>query len=225
MGLNNRFHITANQPMFLYAKDIDKNNFTEIIPAYYIKNKSENYTLFPALDRNQLAEQLPSVKKKYLLHADYSKILMEQLKSDFGNDGWTVLQCKTSASVWIENLSNGKFKTHQLPVQAQFAPINSIVADDVDEDGNIDLIVAGNEYQTASATGRYDASYGLFVKGDGKGNFTAVNFLNSGLIIDGDVKDLKIINIKTKGRTLIAAPNDAVPKIFLVNTTVKKQRA
>jgi enediyne biosynthesis protein E4 len=136
-----------------------------------------------------------------------------------------VLQCKTSASVWIENLSNGKFKTHQLPVQAQFAPINSIVADDVDEDGNIDLIVAGNEYQTASATGRYDASYGLFLKGDGKGNFTAVNFLNSGLIIDGDVKDLKIISIKNKGRILIAAPNDAAPKIFLVNATVKKQRA
>jgi hypothetical protein len=225
MGLNNRFHITANQPMFLYAKDIDKNNFTEIIPAYYIKNKSENYTLFPALDRNQLAEQLPSVKKKYLLHADYAKISMEQLKSDFGNDGWTVLQCQTSASVWIENLGSGKFKTHQLPIQAQFAPVNSIVASDIDEDGNIDLIIAGNEYQAAAATGRYDASYGLFLKGNGKGVFTPINIVNSGLIIDGDVKDLKIISIKNRRKMLLAAPNDDKLKIFMLNATAKKQKA
>ncbi|WP_462251704.1 VCBS repeat-containing protein [Ferruginibacter sp.] len=223
MGLNNRFHISNNQHIFLYSKDMDKNNFTELVPAYFIKNNSSNYQLFPALDRNQLAEQLPSVKKKYLLHKDYAGITMEQLKNDFGSDGWNELKCETSASVWIENLGNGKFKTHELPILAQLAPINSIVADDVDEDGNLDLIIAGNEYQTAVATGRYDASYGLFLKGNAKGIFTAVN--NSGLIIDGDIKDLKIISIKNKGKVLLAAPNDAALKIFLLNAAAKKQRA
>jgi enediyne biosynthesis protein E4 len=222
MGLNNRFHISNNQPMFLYSKDMDKNNFTELVPAYFIKNSSSNYQLFPALDRNQLAEQLPSVKKKYLMHKDYASVAMEQLKNDFGSDGWNELKCETSASVWIENLGNGKFKTHELPIQAQLAPINSIVVNDVDEDGNTDLIIAGNEYQTAVATGRYDASYGLFLKGNGTGIFTAVN--NSGLIIDGDIKDLKIISIKNKGQVLVAAPNDAALKIFLLNERVKKQR-
>jgi enediyne biosynthesis protein E4 len=225
MGLNNRFHINSNQPMFLYTKDIDKNNFTELVPAYFIKDNNSQYQLFPALDRNQLAEQLPSVKKKYLLHADYAKISMENLKNDFGSEGWMELKCETAASVWIENLGNGKFKTHDLPIAAQFAPINSIVAEDVDEDGNTDLIIAGNEYQTAAATGRYDASYGLFLKGNGKGIFTAVNMVSSGLIIDGDIKDLKIINIKNKGRILLAAPNDETLKIFLLNTAAKKQRA
>jgi hypothetical protein len=223
MGLNNRFHISSKQPMFLFTKDMDKNNFTELVPAYYIKNSEDKYQLFPGLDRNQLAEQLPAVKKKYLLHKDYASVTMEQLKNDFGNDGWSELKCETSASVWIENLGNGKFKIHELPVQAQFAPINSIAANDVDEDGNLDLIIAGNEYQTAAATGRYDASYGLFLKGNSKGIFTAVN--NSGLIIDGDTKDLKIISTKNKCKVIIAAPNDAALKIFLLNTATKKQRA
>ena len=223
MGLNNRFHINSNQPMFLYTKDLDKNNFTELVPAYFIKNNNSNYQLFPALDRNQLAEQLPSVKKKYLLHKDYASITMDQLKNDFGSDGWSELKCETSASVWIENLGNGKFKMHELPIQAQLAPINSIVAEDVDEDGNIDLIIAGNEYQTAVATGRYDASYGLFLKGNGKGIFSPV--INSGLIIDGDIKDLKIISIKNKSKVLVAAPNDDTLKIFLLNAAAKKQRA
>ncbi len=222
MGLNNRYHIAAGKPFFLYAKDIDKNNFAEIIPAYYIKNNTALEELYPALDRNQLAEQLPAAKKKYLLHADYAKILMQQLQNDFGADGWSELKCETAATVWIENLGNTKFKTHQLPMQAQFAPVNSILATDVDEDGNVDLIIAGNEYQTAAATGRYDASYGLFLKGNGKGAFTPVSILNSGLIIDGDVKDLKLITQKSQNKLLLAAPNDDNLKVFLLHSSVKK---
>ncbi len=217
MGLNNRYHITAGRPMMLYTKDMDKNGFVELVPAYYIKDDNENYKLFPALDRNQLAEQLPSVKKKYLLHADYAKISMEQLQNDFGAEGWTELKCEISSSVWIENVGNGKFITHVLPVEAQFAPVNSIVAADIDKDGNTDLIIAGNEYQTAASTGRYDASYGLFLKGNGKGIFTPVNATKSGLIIDGDVKDMKLISIKNKGNILLAAPNDSRLKIFKLN--------
>jgi hypothetical protein len=221
MGLNNRFHIAAGRPMMLYAKDMDKNGFVELVPAYYIKNKDDQYELFPGLDRNQLAEQVPAVKKKYLLHADYAKVSMEQLKNDFGADGWTIMKCETSASVWIENLGGGKFKTHPLPIAAQFAPVNSVIADDIDEDGNIDLIIGGNEYQTVPNVGRYDASYGLVLKGNGKGDFNPVNILESGLVIDGDIKDMKIINVKDKGKLLLAAPNDSKLMTFMLNS--KKQ--
>jgi hypothetical protein len=225
MGLNNRYHITAERPMMLFTKDMDKNNFVELVPAYYIRDNNDKYELFPGLDRNQLSEQLPAVKKKYLLHADYAKVSMEQLKNDYGADGWMELKCETASSVWIENLGNGKFKTHALPIEAQFAPVNSIVADDIDVDGNIDLVIAGNEYQTAANIGRYDASYGLVLKGDGKGNFIPVKNTQSGFIIDGDIKDMKLINIKDKGKILLAAPNDSDLKIFSLHTTGKKQRA
>lgn len=225
MGLNNRFHIAADRPMMLCTKDMDKNNFVELVPAYYIKDNDDKYQLFPGLDRNQLAEQLPAIKKKYLLHKDYSKVTMEQLKNDYGADDWTELKCETASSVWIENLGKGKFKTHVLPIEAQFAPVNSIITDDVDEDGNIDLIIAGNEYQSAISIGRYDASYGLILKGNGKGNFTPANIVKSGLIIDGDVKDMKMISIKGKGKILLAAPNDSKLKIFSLNAGTKKRSA
>ena len=222
MGINNKYHLAPGRPMMLYAKDLDKNGYDELIPAYYIKNNNDQYELYPALDRNQLAEQVPSVKKKYLLHKDYSKVTMTQLIDDFGADGWTVLKCETFSTLWIENLGNGKFKTHALPIQAQVAPVNSIVADDMDEDGNIDLVIAGNEYQVAATTGRYDGSYGLLLKGNGKGYFTPVNSAESGIIIDGDVKDLKMINIKNKGKLLLAASNDNPLKTFLLNPVAKK---
>jgi enediyne biosynthesis protein E4 len=225
IGLNNRFHITTSQPLFLYAKDMDKNNFSELVPAYYIKNSDEKFQLFPSLDRNQLAEQVPIIKKKYLLHKDYCKVTMTQLKNDFGAADWGELICETASSIWIENIGNGKFKPHELPIQAQFAPVNCIVAEDEDADGNIDILIAGNEYQAALSIGRYDASYGLVLKGNGKGNFVPVNIAGSGLIIDGDIKDLKIIETKNKEKILIAAPNDDKLKIFKLNYYEKKRSA
>lgn len=221
MGINNKYHLAPGRPMMLYVKDMDKNGFNELIPAWYNKDKRDNYELYPEPDRNQLAAQVPVVKKKYLLHKDYSKVTMRQLMNDFDADGWTILKCETSSSVWIENLGQGKFKAHPLPVQAQLAPVNSIVADDVNSDGNIDLVIAGNEYQAAFNTGRYDASYGLLMTGNGKGDFVPVSIVESGIIIDGDVKDMKMISIKDKGSVLLAAPNDSPLKTFLMNTSFK----
>jgi hypothetical protein len=216
MGLNNKYGMAAGRPVMLYAKDMDRNGFEELIPAYYIKDGTGDCQLFPALDRNQLAQEIPAVKKKYLLHKDYSTVTMERLRADFGGDGWTELKCETAASVWLENMGNGKFREHVLPLQAQFAPVNGIVAEDIDGDGNMDIVIAGNEYQTESNSGRYDASYGLVMKGDGRGGFAPVDVARSGLVLDGDVRDLKMIGVRHKQRLLLVAPNDGELKTFFI---------
>jgi len=222
MGRNNKYRLTPGKPMQLFAKDIDKNGAVDLIPAYYIKNVKGLMELYPALDRNQLNEQVPAVKKKYLLHKDYSTVTMQQLVKDFGPDDWTIYTCETFSSVWIENLANGTFQTHELPIEAQWAPVNSILANDFDDDGNIDLMIAGNEYQMAANNGRHDASYGLLLKGNGKGKFVPVQATESGIIIDGDVKDMKLMSMNTKGKLLLVAPNDSKLKIFSLKEFNKK---
>ncbi len=151
---------------------MDKNGIVDLVPAYYIKNERDEYKLYPGLDRNQLADEVPSVKKKYLLHGDFAGLEMDRLRDDFGPEDWTALTCETTGSVWLENIGNGHFRIHDLPLAAQFAPVNAIIAEDLDGDGKPDLVLAGNEYQEAPFRGRYDASYGLFLKGDGHGHFT-----------------------------------------------------
>src|SRR6266496_2420098 len=222
MGLNNKYHTSAEIPVMFYAKDVDKNGSEDLIPAYYIKNNDGKYELFPGMDRNQLAEEFPSIKKKYLLHKDFSNVNMEKLASDFGNDGWTKLKCEITKNVWIENMGNEKFKLHELPTQAQFAPVNTILPYDINDDGNMDLMIAGNEYETDAMTGRYDASYGLVLEGDGKGNFHLVNIVKSGFILDGDVKDMKLINVMNKGKVVVAAVNNDKVKCFAVKNKNKK---
>jgi hypothetical protein len=217
IGMNNKFHIAAGRPMELYAKDIDNNGSVDLIPAYYIKNDEGKYELFPGIDRSQLAEEAPAIKTKYVSYEDFSKVNMQQLVNDYGKDGWAVYTCNTQQSVWLENLGQGKFKMHDLPLPAQFAPVNTIVAKDVNNDGNIDLIIAGNEYQTDVITGRYDASYGLILEGDGKGNFTPLNIAGSGFIINGDVKNLQLIHKLNKEDMILAAVNDDSLRCFKLN--------
>ena len=222
MGLNNKYHATPQMPIILYTKDIDKNGSEDLILAYYIKNNGGKYELFPGLDRNQLADQIPSVKKKYLLHKEFSDVNMERLAHDFGNNGWTKLKCETMQTVWIENMGIEKFKMHELPIEVQFAPVNAILPYDINNDGNIDLLIAGNEYEADAMTGRYDASYGLVLKSDGKGNFTSGNLVQSGFILDGDVKDMKLINVMNKGKVVVAAVNNDKVKCFALKNRNKK---
>ncbi len=220
LGLNNKYNITPERPLKLYAGDFDANNFIDLLPAYFQKNSAGKFELFPALDRTQLADQVPSVKKQFLLHKDFAALSIEGLLKKIKAVNMMEMECQATATVWIENLSNGEFKKHALPVEAQFAPVNAILANDFDADGNIDMLLAGNEYQTEALTGRYDASFGVFLKGNGKGKFSAVGNITSRFIIDGDVKGMVEIN-NGKQRMIIAAVNNAPLKCYKLNAPLK----
>ena len=93
---------------------------------------------------------------------------------------------------------------------SQFSTISAAVADDFDSDGTLDVVVAGNFYPVNVQMGRYDASYGLFIKNDGKGHFTAVPPVESGIQLIGETRKLR--KVKVGGREIILAirNNDTV---------------
>ena len=125
-----------------------------------------------------------------------------------------ILTCNETRSCWLENKDDGKFEMHVLPMEAQFAPVNAIVCADMDGDGIKDILLAGNEYQTEVRTGRYDASYGCFLKGMENKSFKVIPPPMSGFKIDGDVKDMKMItNSKNEKLILVGVNNDSL-KVF-----------
>jgi len=88
---------------------------------------------------------------------------------------------------------------------------------DVDGDGNKDILLGGNFYESKPEVGIYDASYGLLLKGDGKGNFIAVNEKQSGINIKGAVRDIAGILQSGNKQLLIIAKNNAAPEIYVEN--------
>lgn len=212
LGLNNKYKASPEHPIKLFAKDLDNNGSVDPLLAYYITNQKGERHLYPAIDRQQFAGQVPAIKKKYELHDTYSKAKMEEILKG-QKEGMMELTCEETRTCWFENKGNGKFEMHVLPLEAQVSPVNSIICTDVDGDQKVDIILAGNEYQSEVMTGMYDASYGLLLKGNGKGKFIAIPPLQSGLIIDGDVKDMKMINTPIN-RLLLVAINNERMKIF-----------
>ena len=215
LGLNNPYHITAQQPAELIAKDFDHNGVMDNILCYYMKDNDGNYKLSPAVSREDLARQMPSIKQRFVTNSSYSKATMDEIFTKDMMENALVLKCSEARSGYFKNDGKGHFSFHPFPMIAQIAPVNSIVCTDVNGDGHTDIILAGNEYQANVNPGRYDASYGLLLTGNGKGDFTPVSPVSSGLIIDGDVKDMKLISIK-KRKILLAAINDSKMKAFSV---------
>jgi hypothetical protein len=217
LGLNCTYDVSKDQPMQLFAKDLDGNGSIDPILFYYIKDKSGKKRPYPAISRAQFSDQVPAIKKQFLQAKDYSTASFDEIFTGNKKEGLLELSCNETRSCYLENLGGGKFKKHILPIEAQFAPINAIVIDDVDRDGFLDLIMAGNEYQADVMTGRYDASYGLFLKGGKNKNFHFVPSAKSGFLIDGDVKDMELVKLSNKTKVLLVAINNDSLRTFKIN--------
>jgi hypothetical protein len=81
------------------------------------------------------------------------------------------LKANMLKSCYLRNDGNGKFTLIPLPVEAQVSVLNGMETGDFDGDGNLDVVMNGNDYGSEAAIGRYDAFNGLMLKGDGKGGF------------------------------------------------------
>jgi len=123
------------------------------------------------------------------------------------------LDANELASSILINDGSAKFTLKTLPIEAQVSPVYAIEIADFDSDSHPDILLGGNLYRAKPEVGRYDASYGIYLKGDGKGNFKPLSAKESGMKIDGEVRD--IITIK-KGKTeiIIAARNNNTVAAF-----------
>jgi hypothetical protein len=128
--------------------------------------------------------------------------------------GAKVLTGNFDRSAWIENLGNGKFALHELPIEAQLAPINGIVAEDLNGDGFTDLLMVGNDYGNEVFIGRLDAAIGWVLLGDGKGGFRPVPAIESGFSVPGDAKALVKLSSPTGEARYVASQNRGKLLVF-----------
>ena len=133
-------------------------------------------------------------------------LLPEQLK-DAG-----LLKATEMRTVYLENKENKNFVLHELPIEAQFAPVYAITSTDINRDGKKDLILAGNNAWTRIRYGRYEASHGTVLTGDGKGNFKFIPPAQSGITVRGDVRSIEYIR-----PYLFFGINNQAAKIFSIN--------
>jgi ribosomal protein L30E len=124
------------------------------------------------------------------------------------------LQANYFSNSYIKNNGNGTFTLSPLPQASQYACLNGMLAEDFDGDGNLDVLAVGNDYGTEVFVGRYDACNGLFLKGDGKGNFSKTSILQSGWFVPGNAKALVKLKSGNDKCLVIASQNKDKLKVY-----------
>jgi hypothetical protein len=213
-GRNSQLKTSITEPVTLYTKDFDNNGSLDPILTYY--NLGEE---FPVFSKDDMVGQLSGLKGKYLNYSDYAAAKITDVFSSEELQGALVVKAKNFDSSYMENLGNGKFKLVPLPVETQFSPIYGILCEDVNNDGNEDIILGGNFFGTRVKFGRYDANKGLLLFGDGKGNFRPSSVRESGFNIDGEVRDISKITLTNGTEVLLFVRNNDGVAMFKIEST------
>ena len=208
LGLNYKYQASEEETFDVYAGDYDKNGKLDIVLGYY-----NNGVQFPVRGRQCSAEQIPAIKYKYKDYNSFADASLVNIYTQNDLDAGLHYKARIFSSVYVENTNGKSFQIKELPNEAQLSSINGIVADDFNQDGNLDLALAGNLFGSEIETTRNDASYGCVLMGDGAGNFKNIPYAESGLLLGGDVKAMKKIET-IKGPALLVGNNsDAIQLI------------
>lgn len=218
LGTNSFINPSQEHPLYIYRNDYDQNGSIDpVIGAY--QDTEEGKRLMPLHSRDDVIKQLVSLKNRYLSYEDFSKVDYSTLLQ-IKNLKESTLHASLSQSVMLENKGNLQFVVKPLPKSCQIAQLSTILVDDFDKDGNLDALLAGNDFQAEPQFGRYDALNGVFLKGDGKGSFVDLSPSQCGFYVPGQTSQIVKIETNTGQTLVLAGQNNDSLKIF----TVKNQQ-
>ncbi len=203
VGLNFQVKPTPDKPATIYANDFDSNGILDPVMCYYMDGK--NYPIYSKYD---LGEQIPEVNNKYPTYKSFAGQAIQDIFPKKKLDNAFVLEVNNFSSCYLKNLKNNQFELSELPLPAQLSPVFAMKSEDYNNDGNLDLLLAGNFYGSRIKFGHLDANRGLLLLGDGAGNFEELPNIKSGLNINGEVRDIARINLASGNKILIFTLNN-----------------
>lgn len=203
LGTNYKYKTSHQEPFQIFLNDFDESGTQDIVLGYFEKG-----TLFPVRGRQCSSEQMPFISEKFPSYDLFGKAELVEIYGEKPLQNALNYQATNFQSCYIENLGNGKFSLKPLPVISQIAAINTILTEDLNQDGNLDLIYAGNLFASEVETPRNDAGVGGILLGDGKGGFSSVPPMESGLYLPFDVRKMAFIQNGASERQILVAPNN-----------------
>jgi hypothetical protein len=208
LGLNARLEASATEPVTMYVKDFANNGFVQQIISYYNHGKP-----YPLALRDDLIRSLAFLRDRYANYKEYAKLTIAEVIPRKDLAAARVANAYTFATTLVKTNGDGTFTMIPLPTEAQIAPVYGMYASDLDADGKADLLLAGNFDGVKPELGRMAASYGLYLRGDGKGGFAPVKEVRSGFLVPGQARDIQRVRTG-KGNIYVVSRNNDRPLVF-----------
>jgi enediyne biosynthesis protein E4 len=203
LGLNSYLRAGPDKPAQLHVYDFGGTGSLKQVLTFYKGGVS-----YPLPGRDDLVRLIPSLRSRYPTYADFGASRFEDIFAASERARATVLEAGTFASAVAIGDGRGAFALQPLPNEAQLAPVYAVLPLDVDGDGRVDVLAAGNFYGVPPMLGRYDGSYGALLRNEGGG--ALVPFPAGSLpALDGEVRDLKVLRHASGGTLIVVARNNA----------------
>lgn len=190
-GLNTQCKASDKEPAEMFYKDFDVNGSIDPILCFYIQGKS-----YPYVTRDELLDQMSVMRTRFPDYKSYADATLKDIFTAEELKGAKYLKANYLKTAYFESAPDGRLHEKKLPLQAQFSSVFTLSSIDFDQDGKKDLLLCGNMNQARLRFGKYDANYGVLLKGDGKGNFAYVPQNISGFKLKGDVRSVTKLNNK-----------------------------
>jgi enediyne biosynthesis protein E4 len=203
LGLNTQMKASEKEPITVTYADFDSKGTFDPVMTYFIQGKP-----YPAVGRDEMLEQIVSLRKKFTDYASFSKATLADIFTEDQLKKAQSLQINMTETVVLENRGND-FAVHSLPVQAQYSPVYAIATGDFNGDGIKDILLCGNNATYRLRIGKMDANKGILLTGKGKWGYEYISQTQSGLNLEGDVKDIQSI-----GNQLIFFLNNGPVKVY-----------
>lgn len=215
-GLNSQLQATSDRPLMLYGI---KNTAGALLPvlAGYDRNNLSDKQPHPFNARDEMLDQVVSLRKKFTDYTSYSKATLTDLfEPDELKRAQKLEAASLQSGIFLSGGKTPSFTWQPLPIEAQMAPAYALAAVDVNHDGLPDLIMGGNREYNRVRLGKDDANRGQLFLNQGKGHFAYTPMAQSGLDWTGDVRDFALV--KSTGRTdlLVGATGQSV-RVFTLN--------
>jgi hypothetical protein len=204
-GANSRIRADSLHPAQLYISDFDKNGSIEQI-INCVSADGKNY---PMVLKHDLERTLPLIKKRFLKSNEYAGQTINTIFTKTELNEAVVKEVNESRSGLLQNNGNWNFSWEPFPLRAQFSPVHAIETLDIDKDGRIEILLAGNFFDVLPELGRYDASYGIVLQEKGKGEFEVILPEQSGFFIKGQVRKMQLMKRGTENIIVVAKNNDS----------------
>jgi hypothetical protein len=198
------------QPLRLYYGDWNGDGSIEMLEGFFDPDLKK---IVPWKVLTSVSRGIPWIQERYPTHASYSVAGIEDILGDRFKDA------KVLEAQWLETtvfLNRGDhFEAVILPGEAQFAPAFGVNVGDMDGDGNEDIFLSQNFFEVDEETSRYDAGRGVWLRGNGHGQFEVVPGQLSGVKAYGDGRGSALCDYDEDGRVdLVVAQNNAEAKLY-----------
>ena len=149
-GKNGYLRPELKTPVCMYGKDFDNTtSFDAILTSHVLGKLGGKVDEYPVASREDFIREMFSTREKFPKYSLYAEAPMSAIFSAEQMKEAIRLEAGEFRSLWLENKGDGRFESHELPLQVQFAPVYGMVVRDFNRDGNLDLALNGNEFGMA----------------------------------------------------------------------------